>query len=53
MEPVSADLHTGTQVLTVVFDENVDPDSVDASKFYLGARDSVFGRVALTGADMM
>ena len=50
LELVSADLHTGTQILTVVFDEDVDPDSVDASKFYLGARDSVFGRVALTGA---
>ena len=52
LEFVSADLHTGTQILTVVFDEDVDPDSVDASKFYLGARDSVFGRVALTGADI-
>ena len=52
LELVSADLHRGTQILTVVFDEDVDPDSVDASEFHLGARDSVFGRVALTGADI-
>ena len=48
----SADLNTGTQILAVVFDEDVDPDSVDASKFYLGTHASVFNRVALTGADV-
>ena len=52
LELVSADLNTGTQILAVVFDEDVDPDSVDASKFYLGTHASVFNRVALTGADV-
>ena len=50
LEFISATLDKSTDVLAVTFDADVNPDSVDATKFHIREQGSATGGIALTGS---